>query len=281
MKQKRVMSIVLLTMISTLVIWPLWFIITQSITQTGELTQTIGTVFTNGEKQAILPLLPTYPTLAPIAELLLDTPSFFVMFWNSCKITFPQVVGQLLVGAPAAWAFSRFRFRGKELLFGIYILLMLMPFQVTMVPNYLLLDKLGAMDTRWAIILPAAFSTFPIFIMRKGFDAVPLPLLEAAKIDGASYLQIFVKVGIPLGVPGILSAMVLGFLEGWNMLEQPMLFLENPSLLPLSLYLPQISADNLSLGMVASFIFLLPTMLIFLFGQKYLELGIQSSGIKE
>ena len=150
-----------------------------------------------------------------------------------------------------------------------------------MVPNYLLLDKLGLMDTRWAIILPAVFSTFPVFIMRKGFDGVPFPLLEAAKIDGANHLQIFVKIGIPLGVPGILSAMVLGFLEGWNMLEQPMLFLENPALWPLSLYLPQISQGNLSLGMVASFIFLLPTILIFLFGQKYLELGIQSSGIKE
>lgn len=263
------------------VLWPLWFMITQSITSGDELSRTIAPVFESGDGKALLPILPSWPTLQPIIELLLDSPAFFAVFWNTCKLTFPQIFGQVIIGAPAAWAISRFRFRGRNFLYLLYIILMLLPFQVTMVPNYLVLKELNLLDTIWAIILPGIFSAFPIFIMIKGFDAVPFALIEAAKIDGAGYIRTFIHIGIPLGVPGILSAMVLGFLDSWNMLEQPMLFLEDKSLWPLSLYLININMSNLSFGVVASLIMLLPAMLIFLFGQKYLELGIQSSGIKE
>ncbi|MEG0485963.1 MAG: carbohydrate ABC transporter permease, partial [Oscillospiraceae bacterium] len=86
---------------------------------------------------------------------------------------------------------------------------------------------------------------------------------------------------MPLGMPGILSAMVLGFLEAWNMLEQPMIFLKNKSIWPLSLYLPYVCAQSLGSAMAACLIMLMPAVLIFLFGQKYLELGIQSTGLKE
>jgi len=246
-----------------------------------ELKATVGPALTGAEGKSTWPLLPTWPTLQPLVELLLDTPQFFVMFWNTFKLVLPSVMGQLLIGAPAAWALSRFRFRGRRLLTTIYITLMLMPFQVTMVPNYLVLDRLGIMDTLWAVILPYTFSAFPVFIMIKGFDAVPRALLEAASIDGAGYFRTFINIGLPLGMPGILSAMVLGFLECWNAIEQPMTFLKNPSLLPLSLYLPRIVTDKLGLAMVASLFMLAPAALIFLFGQKYLELGIQYSGIKE
>jgi len=158
---------------------------------------------------------------------------------------------------------------------------MLMPFQVTMVPNYLVIDRLGLMDTLWAVILPFAFSAFPVFIMIKGFDAVPRELLEAASIDGAGALRTFFSIGLPLGMPGILAALVLGFLECWSAIEQPMTFIKDQSLWPLSLYLPQIVSDKLGLSMAASLMMLVPTALVFLFGQKYLELGIQSTGSKE
>ena len=133
----------------------------------------------------------------------------------------------------------------------------------------------------WAIILPGIFSTFPVFIMAKSFDAVPISLLEAASLDGAGPFQTFVRVGLPLGVPGILSAVVLGFLEAWNAIEQPMTFLKTPSLWPLALYLPQIATSALALAMASSLVMLAPAVLIFLFGQKYLELGSQASGLKE
>lgn len=271
----------LLAGVALAVWWPLWFMATGALMPADELRRAIGPALGLREGLAFWPMLPSYPTLQPLAELLLDTPQFFVMFWNTCRLVFPQMAGQLLVGAPAAWAFSRLRFRGRRILFTLYIVLMLMPFQVTMVPHYLVLDALGLMDTVWAVILPGVFSTFPIFIMTKNFDAVPRALLEAANLDGASHWKTFVRVGLPLGVPGVLSALVLCFLEAWNAIEQPMTFLKDKSLWPLSLYLPSIAADTLGLAMVASLVMLAPAVLIFLFGQKYLELGIQASGMKE
>lgn len=274
---------VLLILAALPVWWVLWFMFTGALMPADEINQTIGPVFGTGSQNATWPLLPAYPTLRPLAELLLDTPEFFNMFWNSFKLAVPSVLGQLLIGTPAAWAVSRLRFRGRNALFLLYIILMLLPFQVTMVPNYLIADRLGLMDTIWAVILPFTFSAFPVFIMAKGFDAVPHALLEAASIDGAGYFTTFVRVGLPLGVPGILSALVLGFIESWNAIEQPLTFLKTSSLWPLSLYLPEIINDKLGLplAMASSLLMLAPVALIFLFGQKYLELGIQASGIKE
>ena len=248
MKRKnlgRAVLVLFLLLPALAVWWPLWFMGTGALMPLDELRAALGPVLQGAEGSAFWPLLPSWPTLQPLAELLLDTPQFFTMFWNTCAIVFPQVLGQVLVGAPAAWAFSRLRFRGRRALFTLYIVLMLMPFQVTMVSGYLVADAMGIMDTFWAIILPGAFSTFPVFIMAKGFDAVPIALLEAASIDGAGPLRTFFHIGVPLGVPGILSAAVLGFLEAWNAIEQPMTFLKTKALWPLSLYLPQIAAEAL------------------------------------
>jgi multiple sugar transport system permease protein len=273
--------LLILTAIGALVWWALWFMMMGALMSLEELNATIGPVLGETEGRATWPLLPTWPTLQPIIELLLDTPQFFVMFWNTFKLVIPSVMGQLLLGAPAAWALSRFRFRGRKALTTMYITLMLMPFQVTMVPNYLVADMLGLMNTIWAVVLPFAFSAFPVFIMIKGFDAVPRVLIEAAAIDGAGFFRTFIRIGLPLGMPVVLAALLLGFLECWSAIEQPMTFIKDQSLWPLSLYLPQIVSDKMGLAMVASLMMLLPAALVFLFGQKYLELGIQSVGIKE
>ena len=214
-------------------------------------------------------------------ELLLDTPEFFVMFWNACGQVFPIVLGQILIGAPAAWAFAHFSFPWKRMLYTLYIILMLLPFQVTMVSSYFVLDRLGLMNTVWAIILPGAVSTFPVFLMIRFFAAIPSTITEAAALDGAGLLQIFWYLGLPLGAPGILSEVVLGFLEYWNALEQPLTFLKDKTLWPLSLYLPTVTPENAAVSLVASVMMLLPALLIFLFGQNYLEAGIAASGLKD
>lgn len=226
-------------------------------------------------------LLPLYPTLKHFIKLLFYTPEFLSVFWNSIKIVFRILFGQLFVAIPAAWGFAKFSFRGQNALFIVYVILMLMPFGVMMLPSYLVLNQIHLMNTHWAIILPAAFSTFPVFIMYRGFCAIPKDLYEAAKIDGAGEWQIFFTIGIPLGSPGILSALVLGFLEYWNMVEQPLAFLSDPSLWPLSLYLPEIHLAKAGMALAASVITLLPAVFVFFMGQDYLEQGIVSSGMKE
>lgn len=225
-----------------LLVWfPLWFLLMGTLTGSEELAATIGPAL-SGSGQAAWTLLPSYPTLEPAVKLLLDTPEYFTTYWNTCLQTFPQLAGQLVVGAPAAWALSRLKFRGRGAVRGLYLILMLLPFQVTMVPAYLTINHLGLMDTVWAVILPGAFSTFPVFVMQRGFDAVPLPLLEAAAIDGATPWQQFARIGLPVGLPGILAALTMSFLDAWNALEQPMTFLKTQSLWSLSLYLTDTTA---------------------------------------
>lgn len=264
-----------------IIVWlPLLLLAGGSLMGTTEVLEKLAPVLEDTSGFARWSLIPTFPTLRPYVELLLDSPQFFVMFWNSVKMTTAILIGQLLVGVPAAWGFAKFEFRGRKTLFLIYIVLMLMPFQVTMVSNYLVLDKLTLLDTQIGIILPAVFSTFPIFIMYRFFRGISKELLEAASLDGANHLQVFVYIGVPLGGAGILSALTLSFLEYWNMIEQPLTFLHTKTLWPLSLYLPNISGDKVGLALAASVITLIPPLLVFLFGQKYLEQGIRAAGLK-
>ena len=199
----------------------------------------------------------------------------------SVKITALILAGQLLAAVPAAWAFAVYPFPCRRLLFTVYLVLMLMPFQVTMLSSYLVLNGLHLMNTHGAVILPAVFSTFPVFLIYRSFCGIPKELLEAARVDGAGEWQIFRRVGIPLASGGILSSAVLGFLECWNLIEQPLAFLKDQSLWPLSLYLPEISLDQAGYAFVASVITLIPALFVFLLGRDYLERGIAASALKE
>ena len=264
-------------------VWlPLAFLVSGSLSGKQEISELLGSALISGkEGYADWHLLPQYPTLRSYVELLLDSPEFFVMFWNSLWLTAGSLVGQLLVALPAAWWFARAGTRLGRWLFTAYIILMIMPFQVTMVSNYFVLNAAGLLDTHWSIVLPMTFSTFPVYIMYRFFKAIPQSMIEAAQIDGASNFQIFFHIGLPLGKAGIASAMVLGFLEYWNLIEQPMTFLKTKSRWPLSLFLPEVSAANLGILFAASVIILFPSILVFLFGQEYLEKGLAGSGVKE
>lgn len=247
----------------------------------GELKEDLSPVLSGGAGYIKWNFLPVYPTLRSWVRLLLDTPEVFVMFWNSVKMTAAILTGQLLVGVPAAWGFAKFRFPIKKVLFTIYIILMLMPFQVLMLSEYLVFDRLHLLNTPWSVILPAIFSTFPIFIMYRFFCGVPDAIIESAKLDGAGNIQIFLRIGIPLGSGGIVSAMVLGFLEYWNLIEQPLTFLKDKSLWPVSLFLPDIDLSKAGLAFAASVMTLLPSFFVFLAGQDYLEQGIVAAAVKE
>lgn len=255
-------------------------LLTNSFMGKEELKEFLVPILSGGEEYISLKLFPKFPTFKNYVKLLLDTPEFFVMYWNSVKIVLFVLLGQLLVGVPAAWGLAQYNFPFKKLLFTIYIVVMLMPFQVTMLSNYLVLDKLNLIDTHLSIIIPGMFSTFPVFIMYRFFSEIPKEILESARVDGANEFQIFIKIAIPLGRPGIISAMILGFFEYWNIIEQPMTFLKDKTLWPLSLYLPNISLENADIAFTASAITLLTAIIIFFAGQKYLEQGILASAVK-
>lgn len=224
--------------------------------------------------------IPDYPTLEHYKRLLFFSPAFFRLFWNSVGMTAGILAGQLVVAVPAAWAFAVYRFRGRNVLFSLYVILMLLPFQVTMLSKYLVLQDAGLMDTRWAVVLPAIFSTFPVFLIYRSFAAIPAELLEAARVDGAGELQSFVRVGLPVAQSGILAAMILSFLESWNMMEEPLAFLQDKSLWPLSLYLPEIAMDQAGYACAASMITLTVSLFVFAIFHDALEQGIVTSGLK-
>ena len=274
---KKRISLVILILFALLEISPVLFLAAGMFMGNQEIMTGIAPVMERQEGYASWRLIPQYPTGKNIVELLFDTPEFFQMFWNSVKITGAILVGQLLFGMPAAWGLARYSFRGKKCVYMLYIIMMMMPFQVTMLSEYLVLDRFGLMDTSAAVILPGIFSTFFVFIMYRFFCGIPESVLEAARIDGAGEGQVFFRIGIPLGASGIISALVLSFLECWCMIEQAMTFLETKSLWPLSLFLPQIDGNNAGVSLCASFMALLPAVFVFLAGQDYLERGIASS----
>jgi len=279
---KKKIVFIILILISIFMCFPVIFLLSGSFMGIDELSTYLAPVLAEKSKGYVsFGLLPSYPTIRAYVELLFDTPEFFVMFWNSVKIVFFSVSGQLIFGIPAAWGFARYKFPFKKVLFTIYIVVMLMPFQVTMLSSYLVLDKLHLLNTHGSLILPAIFSTFSVFIMYRFFCNIPESIIESARIDGASEIRIFAKIGIPLGMPGIMSAVVLQFLEYWNLIEQPLTFLKDKALWPLSIYLPNIALENADIAFTASAVTLIAAIIVFFAGQSYLEQGIAASAVKE
>lgn len=281
MRRKKWMIHLILLTVCLLVWLPLMLMTAASLMPEDELYWRYLSPLGLGKDKVRAALLPSYPSGKALTELLVCSPGFFIMFWNSCIQVFPMILGQLLVGAPAAWAFARFRFPGRTCLFGIYVILMVLPFQVTQVSNYLVLDRIGFLNTHLSLIMPGIWSTLPVFIMTKSFETVPKALMEAAFLDGAGEFYTFLHVGLPLGYPGIVTALLLSFVDGWNALEQPITYLKDKALWPISLYLPDIAKDKASVAFAAALITCLLPILMYLNCQEELEQGVAASGLKQ
>ena len=227
-----------------------------------------------------LKMIPDMVSFSQYKTLLFLSPTYLLKFWNSVALVVPIVLGQLMVGCLAAYSFSRYRRKRREVLFFSYVILMLMPFQVTLVPNYLIANHLGIYNTWWAIILPGVFSTFSVYLLSKYMRQIPSSYIEAAKLDGANEWNIFTRISLPMCKSAIYAMAILLFIDYWNMVEQPLILLENESKQPLSVFLSQINASEIGVAFAASFIFMLPPLLILLYGEQYLVEGISRSGIK-
>ncbi|MGO4695899.1 carbohydrate ABC transporter permease [Paenibacillus sp. 2TAB26] len=226
-----------------------------------------------------LKLLPDQLTLEQFYNVLVGSPRYLMMFWNSVFLVVPIIIGQTLVAALAAYAFSKLKFRGREHLFLVYILTMLMPFQVTLVPNYIMADKLGLLNNPNAIILPGIFAAFGVFMLRQFMLDIPYAYIEAAKMDGAGHLRIFFKIITPMIKPGLAALVILLFVDYWNMVEQPLIFLDDPFMQPLSVFLSRLNGE-MGIAFAASMLFMAPMVLLFLYAETYFIEGIQLSGIK-
>ena len=194
-----------------------------------------------------LKFIPDMVELSQYTTVLLKSPEYLLKFWNSVILVVPIVVFQIFIALGAAYSFMRFRGRIREIIFFVYVALMLMPYQVTLVPNYLVADWLKILDTRASIILPGIFAPFSVYLLTKFMRRIPNSLIEAAKLDGANEWQIFTKVCIPLCKGPIASVAILVFIDYWNMVEQPLIMLSDADKHPLSVFLSQINTGEVGL----------------------------------
>lgn len=175
---QKALIIFLLLIPALLVILPVVVLLSGALMDTYELRRYLSTVFTQGSTFIDWRLVPDYPSFANYKKLLFETPQFFILFWNSMKLVVCILIGQLVMAVPAAWGFAVYQVKGSRVLFALYVVLMLLPFQVTMLSSYLVLNKLSLLNTHQAIILPAVFSTFPVFLSYGGFRGIPANYLK-------------------------------------------------------------------------------------------------------
>lgn len=224
-------------------------------------------------------LLPQQWSLAGWYEVLIRRPHYLVKFWNSLILSVAIAAGQALVASLAGYAFSKFRFPGREPLFFIVIIVMMMPYQVTLVSNYFVIRGLGLMGSWAALIIPAVFSPFGVFLLRQVFDTCPDELLDAARIDGAGDLTILFRILLPRSRAGVVSLVLLTFVDAWNMVEQPLVYLDNSYDYPLSVFLSQMSGQDVGVLCVCGILAALPVLLLFLYYDQDLADGISLSQI--
>lgn len=219
-------------------------------------------------------LIPQSWSLQGWYEVFLRRPHYLTKFWNSLLLACAIALGQTLGSCLAGYGFSRFRFRGKEVLFFLVIILMLTPYQVTLVSNYLMLDQLGLVGSWWALILPGVFSPFGVFLLRQVFDTCPSDILEAARLDGAGNLRILFGILVPRCRAGVVSLVILSFLDAWNMVEQPIVYLKSEYDYPLSIFLSRLNGQDTGLLCTCGVLAALPVVLLFLYYDQELTEGV-------
>ena len=281
----RTVCFLLCALFAVMFLLPTVLTITNSFMTQSEIMANYGQVFENANtgksyisKTINLKFIPDKVSFMQYFTVLLKSPDYLIKFWNSVILTGPIVAAQLLIASLAAYGFTRWRGKIRDGLFFFYVILMLMPYQVTLVPNYLVSDWLGLIDTRWAILLPGVFAPFSVFLLTKFMRRIPVAVIESAKLDGANEWHIFWNICIPQCRSALYSIAILVFIDYWNMVEQPLVLLKDASQQPLSVFLSNINAGEIGVAFAAAVIYMVPGLLMFLHGEAYLVEGIAHSG---
>jgi len=280
---KASIFLVMFSTIAIIYILPLIITFSNSLMSSGEIIRNYsseGGILQEGKKFIDMNLVPGSVTLSQYDQILFRSPFYLNMFWNSVKITIPVVIGQLIVSSMAAYAFTVLRFKYKEALFFIYIIVMLLPLQVTLMPNYVIADMLHMTDSYLAIILPGIFNPFGVFLLRQFMKTIPDAYIESAQIDGAGHFRIFIGIILPMVKSGLASVAMLTFVDYWNLIDQAVIFIRDSNAQPMSLFLARINQERMGISFASSCFYVLPVLIILFYGQEYLKEGIGLSGLK-
>lgn len=286
----KMFRLVIATMIAAvfavLFLTPIVLTITNSFMASSEISANYGSVFattqTGGKvyiaEKVNLKFIPDMVSFSQYITVLFKSPEYLLKFWNSVILVGPIVLFQLIIATLASYGFSRYSGKLRSIIFFAYIILMLMPYQVTLVPNYLVSDWLNILDSYWSIWLPGIFSPFAVYLLTKYMRRIPTSVIEAAQIDGAGEWQIYRRICMPLCKGAICSAAILVFIDYWNMVEQPLILLSDAETHPLSVFLSKINQGEIGLAFAVATIYMVPSLLVFLYGEEYLVDGITYQG---
>ena len=274
---------ILLALLAVVILLPIVQTFLYSFASVSEMVKWLGTRGSMDENKWMEShLSPHIISLGQYEQILIKDGTVLHYFTNSVIYAFAILLGQALVVPALAFGLSKFRFHGRETLFFLIVLLMLLPFQVTMVPNVLTLRFMGLLNSVWAVILPMLFAPFYIFLLRQYMIALPDELLEAASMDGAGPFRAFLRIVLPVCRPVLGAAAALSFAESWNLVEQPLTYLTSAQdLMPLSTLFNQLSKKSpTGYEFAGAALYILPALLIYLFFQEDILAGIQLTEMK-
>lgn len=268
---KRTVTYIFLTMGALLMVIPFVWMFTTSLKPTNEVFTFPPTLFgsridwTNYQR-----MFARFP--------------FVKYFLNSCKVTALVVLFQLFTSCMAGYVFARIKFKGADKLFLLYLATMMVPSQVTIIPNFVMMKTYKLVDTHWALILPAVVSAYGTFLLRQFFITVPQALEDSARIDGCNPFQIFMRVMMPLAKPTITTLAIFIFIGVWNDFFSPLIYINSDKLktLPLGVASMQgMYSTDWPMLMAGSFLSVIPVLIAFLVGQDQFVKGVMLSGMKD
>ena len=272
-----------LILVGLLVAYPFYFMVTTALKDFAEASTTPPTLFPS--------------SLHPenYAEVWSRQP-WARYFANTVFVAGTTVFGEIVIAVLAAYAFAQMNFRGKNVLFALFLATYMMPGEATLIPNFVMMSKappgvnplfpiprLGLYDTYAAQILPFLASAFSVFLLRQQFLAIPKELHDAAKIDGAGHVRFLWSIALPISVPALVTVAILSFYASWNAFQWPFIVTSTPEIRPIQVALNAFSAEagaNYHLLMAAASFVVAPVVLLYLVGQRFLVQGVARTGIR-
>jgi len=264
---------------------PIIILFMLSIVIIAPMVWTFSTSLRKGSDSFTVPpkWLPTDLAVENYAEVF-DKVPFGRQIINSTLITWGTVLGQLVSASLAGYAFARLEFQGRDVLFWVVLATMMIPIQAVVIPVFIFLRNMGLVDTLWSLILPAIPTAFGTFLLRQYFLTIPIELEESGLIDGANQWQLFYRIYLPLVKPGLAVLAILSFNFHWNEFFRPLIFLIDNDNFPITLGIFQLQGymmtGSIAVVLAGVVMSLVPVIIIFLLGQRYLIEGIMRGAIK-
>lgn len=268
-------SRILLVLISIAFLLPILLTVTSSLMTPGEVLRRFGQIPAGAGQKTGVTLIPDLVSLKQYYSLIVENQQYFRQFWTSMLYSLVITLFSNIIAIPTAFVLAKYPTRKNRILFSVYILTMMMPFTITMLPNYIMLSRFSLIGKIWAVILPMSFAPFAVFILRQFMLSTQNEQVQAAMLETNSYFQLIFKIIIPANKNGLIAMNILVFAECWNMVELPQLFLANGQAMPLSVSLNGLIEQDASVAFAGSVLYLLPMFLLCLFFHREIADGLE------